>query len=270
MTRQLTVASASDAPFAEQLAAIVTLPESLREASGPADLIGIRGAAGWPAVAADAIRSGARGILVVAPVAADTAELEALATERRVPVVLDSPWAGNPAVAQSAPPFSALLGPGSLVEARADLPVGSDPEQGALDLLALVRRAVAPAAGLRVVRRGRTGWDAVAAVEGGASATLGVVLTDSLPPSATVRILGPVDSVVLTVPAPAAAAPGRVLVGRRDGETLLETRYETAHRAAWRRLHALVLDGEDSDDLAGFAADLRLLREAPGPARGSL
>ncbi|WP_210508724.1 hypothetical protein [Naasia sp. SYSU D00057] len=267
MSRQLTVGTAP-APHADTLAAVVTLPESLRRAGDAADVVGVLGIEGWPRAAADAIRSGARGVLVTEPVAADVTELTALAGERSVPVVLDSLWAPNPAVGRSAPSFALLADERALIEARVDLPVGSDLDQAALDVLALLRRATGPVTELDFVRHARTGWDAVASFGSGASGMLSVILTDSRPASAAVRIVKPADAVELTVPAPDTAAPGRAVVSGPDGETLLVTAYESAHRAAWRRLHGLVLDGVAAPDLEAFAADVRVLAAARGRRAG--
>jgi hypothetical protein len=262
MTTQLTVSTIGQSPYTDALAPVPTLPESLRRTSGSADLVGIRGVAGWTGAAADAIRNGARGVLVTAPSAEDTAELEALAAERKVPVVLDSLWAGNPAVDAGADGFAALADPAALLEGRVDLPAGSDTEQAALDLLALVRRAVAPVTDLRFVWRDAAGFDALASLETGSGAALAVILSDALLPGARLRIVRPKDAAEVTVPGPETAAAGRAVVSGPDGETLLETRYESAGRASWRRLHGLVQSGESAEDLAGFAADVRVLRSA--------
>jgi hypothetical protein len=263
MTTRLTVNTVAESPYTDSLAPLATLPESLRRAGGPADLAGIQGVAGWTGAAAEAIRSGARGVLVTEPAAEDTAELETLAGERRVPVVIDSLWAGNPAVDSGAAGFARLADGDALLEGRVDLPVGSDLGQAALDLLTLVRRAVAPVADFRFVRRDPAGFDALATLTTGAGAALAVILSDALPVRAALRIVGPRDAVELLVPAPATAAPGRAVVSGPGGETLLETRYESAARASWRRLHRLVLSGEVPEDLAAFAADVRVLRSAP-------
>lgn len=258
MTVQLTVAST----VPEILAPTVTLPESLRRTEAGADLVGLPGTAGWTESVAEAIRGGARGVLVVEPVAADPADLQALADERSVPVVLDSLWAGNPAVEAAASSFGALAEEGALVEARVDLPLGSDLDQAALDLLALVGRAVGPVGSLRFVRRNGSGWDALARFANGASGALGAILTDSRPPAATVRLVRPRDAVELAIPGPQTAAPGHAIVTGPDGATLLETRYETAHRASWRRLHGLVVGGGTAEDLAAFASHVSVLRAA--------
>jgi hypothetical protein len=262
MTAQLTVTSVPASPYTDPLATLASLPISLRRTEGEADLVGIRGATGWPGAAADAIRGGARGVLVTEPVPADATELLAIAAEREVPVVLDSLWADNPAVAASASSFAALSEDGALVEARVDLPKGSDLDSAILGQLALVRRAVGAVTELRFARRGPSGYDALARLDGGVSGSLTAILADSLAFSATLRIVAATDAVELSLPAPALAAPGRAVVSGPDGETLLVTEYATSQRGAWRRLHALVIAGKSASDLADFASDVQVLRAA--------
>jgi hypothetical protein len=261
MTEQLTVGTVSGRPAGGYLGA-VTLPESLSRADGEADLVGLAGTAGWADAAADAIRAGARGILVTAPVAEDTAELERIAAEASVPVVLDTLWAGNPAVETASAAFAAVKDAETLIEARVNLPLGADLDQAALDQVALLRRAAGAVAELRFVRRDSHGYDALATLESGAPASLAAILSAGLPQAATVRVIKPVDAVELYVPSPDTAAPGRAVVSGPDGETLLPTHYETGARASWRRLRGLVLAGDGATDLADFAADVRIVRAA--------
>ena len=262
MTDQLTVRSLPASPYTDTLATLASLPMSLRRTDGDADIVGIRGAEGWPRAAAEAIRAGARGVLVTEPGIADTAELEAIAAKAGVPVVLDTLWADNPAVQASASSFASLVEEGALVEARVDLPQGSDLDTAILGQLALVRRAAGAVTALRFARRGRSGYDALARIEGGASGSLSAILADALPVAATLRIVAATDAVELCLPDPALAAPGRAVVSGPDGETLLVTRYETGHRGAWLRLHGLVVAGRTATDLAEFASDVRVLRAA--------
>jgi hypothetical protein len=256
------VGSVPDCTYTDTLAALATLPISLRRTDGTADLVAIHGAEGWPRVAARAITGGARGVLVTEPHPADTAELHAIADEARVPVVLDGRWADNPAVTASASSFASLADRDALVEARVDLPQGSELEVALIGQLALVRRAVGGVTELRFVRHNASGYDAVGRIEGGASVSLTAILANALPVAATLRIVAATDAVELALPDPALAAPGRAVVSGPDGETLLVTQYETAQRGAWRRLHALVLAGDTAPDLAHFASDVRVLRAA--------
>lgn len=262
MITQLSVTSAGSKPFADPLAAIATLPMSLRATPADADLVGLRGAAGWPGIALEAIRSGARGVLVVDPVADETSTLEQVAADSGVPVVLDTTWAYNPAVRAAVDSFVRLSVPGALVEVRSNLPLRSSRSHALLDQLSLVRAAVGAVESVQYVRFDTYGFDAIGTLENGSRVTFAAILTNSVASSATVRIVRPTDAVELFLPAPTTAAPGRAVVCGPNGETLLPTKYETGHRVAWRELHASALAGALSGDLAGFSDDVRLVQTA--------
>ncbi len=263
MTTQLTVTASPAAQESGDVAQVVAaLPVSLHPASDRADLVGISGEDGWPEAAADAIASGARGVLVVDPVAADVDALIERAAAAGVPVVLDSPWAGNPAVEGAAAAFAAQHDPDSFAETRVDAPVASDLELVLLNQLSLVRAAIGPVTRIRFAHRNARGYDALADLANGVTAGLSAVLSDSLPHAASLRVLRSETAVELAIPAPVTAAPAHVTVSGPDGATLLPTLWETAHRAAWRRLHRLVQAGETAEDLAGFASDVAAVRRA--------
>jgi hypothetical protein len=258
MTAQLTVTSSPQANAAGDVAQVIaSLPVSLHPASdGQADVAAISGTGAWTDTALEALASGTHGLLIIHPSPGDVAGLAARAKAAQVPVVIDTTWAYNPAVAAAAEHFAARYDTDSLLEARVNAPADSDLDQVLLAQLALVRAAVAPVVNLTYARRNRHGYDALADLAGGARASLSAILTDSVRKSATLRIITPRTAVTLTVPGPETAAPGTVTVSGPEGATLLTTSYETAHRVAWRHLHRLVETRTPSDDLAGFAADL--------------
>ena len=263
MTSQLTVTSSPAADAAGDVAQVIaSLPVSLHPATGEADLVGIAGEGGWVAAATDAIASGARGVMIVDPSAADVTELVEQAEAARVPVVIDATWSHNPAVANSAAAFAEHHDADSLVESRVNVPLDSDIERVLLNQLSLIRTAVGPIESVTFPRKNSRGYDALASLVGGASASLTAILSNSVQQSATVRILKPTTSVELELSDPASAAPGHAVVSGPEGATLLTTQWETAHRAAWRRLHALANDGETAPDLAGFARDVAVATAA--------
>jgi hypothetical protein len=102
----------------------------------------------------------------------------------------------------------------------------------------------------------------MARLSGGARASLSAITTDSVPESAYLRIIKPETAVETVLPAPSTALPGRVTVSGPEGATLLTTKWETAHRSAWRRLHVLVQDGASDTDLTDFARDVYTIRAA--------
>jgi hypothetical protein len=177
-------------------------------------------------------------------------------------VVIDGPWTYNPAVADSAAAFAERDDAESLVESRVTVAVGADLDQVLLGQLALVRATVSAVVGLRFDRRNRTGYDAIGALASGARVSLSAILTDAEKPSASVRLIKPQNAVRLRVPDARTAAPGDVVISDEKGAVLLVTKWESAHRAAWRTLHGLVTSGSIASDLSGFAEDVSTLSRA--------
>lgn len=262
MTDQLTV-TASDAANRSGAVrqVIASLPVSLHPAAGSAerdsaDLVAVDGAPGWPAEAEKAIDGGARGVLVVRPVPADVRSLIEKAQARNVPVVIDSMWAYNPGVQNSAGAFAEIFDDALLLEARTYARTGSDWDRVLLDQLALIRAAVGPVRSFRFVRKSEHGYAALARFANGARASITAVRTDSVPESASLRSVKAKHIVELELPAPETAFPARVRVTGPEGSNLLETKWETPHRAAWRHLHGLATSGLTSSDLADFSEDV--------------
>lgn len=260
MTPQLTVLSSPEADASGGVPQVVaSLPVSLHPSDGadPA-LVAIAGTKGWTDKALDSLDSGVRGLMIIAPTAEDVTALRDRAVAASVPVVLDTEWAYNPAVAAAAPRFAALNDEDSFLEARVNAPAGAELDQVLLSQLALIRAAIEPVVALTYARRNRNGYDALAQLANGARASLSAILTDALPASATLRIIKPRHAVALALPAPGTAAPGKVTVSGPEGATLLPTQWESAHRTAWRRLHALAEAAQACQDLDAFAADSAL------------
>lgn len=263
MTTQLTVFASAEADAAGRIAeTVASLPISLHPGAEGADLVGLAGDPGWTEAARGAIGAGARGLLVVDPVAEDVTALSAEAEEAGVPVVLDSPWSHNPAVLESAGVLAERNDAETLLEVRVDLPVGADLDRVLLGQLALVRAVAGPVTRLRFDRRGRAGYDALGLLASGARLNLGAILSDALPAGATVRAIRATDAVRLSVPDPGTAAPGRLVVSDEHGATLRTTTWESAHRVAWRRLHQRVTSGAPWTELDCFEQDAAVAREA--------
>ena len=264
MSRQLSVVASPEADAAGAVAQVIaSLPVSLRPGTGAADLAAVSGA-NWAQDASAAAAGGAAGIMIVNPAATDAGRLDADMSGIEVPVVVDSTWSHNPAVAAAAPHFAALRerGEPAAFESRVDVPVRSDLEQVLLAQLALVRAAVEPVASLTVDRWNEQGYDIRATLAGGASIALAAVLTNGLPTSASLRALSRHNAVRLHLPDPATATCGTVTVSGPDGATVLPTLWETPHRSAWRELHRRVTDGESTSELDELVADIATLRTA--------
>jgi hypothetical protein len=256
MTTQLTVTASEATNRSGGVAQVIaSLPVSLHNALERPDLVAVDGSADWPAEVERAIDAGARGALVVRPVPADVSSLLEKMNAENVPVVIDAVWTYNPAVPTSAGPFAELLDNRALLEARVYVPTECDWDRVLLDQLSLIRAAVSPVRGFRFVRKSEHGYAALADLASGARASITAVRTDSVPEAATLRIVKAEHMVELELPAPQTAVPGRVRVSGPNGSTLLETQWETAHRAAWRHLHGLVVSGLTSSDVEEFRQD---------------
>jgi len=265
MTAQYTVIATSPVAEADGCVAqvIASLPVSLHPSSSAgADLVAVDGEAGWTERAERAIRGGAGGVMVINPGAEDVTSLREASEAMHVPVVVDATWTYNPAVEAGRSDFSARNDHNSLLEARVDVPVQADMERVLLAQLSLIRAAVDEVVSLRFVRRDRHGYDALARLSSAARVSLTAVATDSTPSSAYLRIIKPDNAVESVLPSPVTAIPGRVTVSGPDGATLLTTKWETAHRTAWRRLHRLVQTGRPGTDLRGFARDVFVVQAA--------
>ncbi|HWU48060.1 MAG TPA: hypothetical protein VN133_14985 [Humibacter sp.] len=254
----LTVAADSDALQPGAIAAaLASLPMTLRATSGPhAALRAIGGGAGWCERAAAALSEGARGVLVARPTAVDVAQLSALA-EHDAPIVLDTRWRHNPAVARVPELLAALDGGVSLFEAHAyvadegslddamrDLALLAQAAGGQMRHVSTVQRSVG-----RLVVHGQVGGDALHAV---------VDVTSVGSGTAWLRALGASGGVQLMVPDAGTARAARVTVTDPGGHTLLPLLHESAHRNAWRRLAADVQQGSPASDID----DLRIVTAA--------
>ena len=266
MTTQLSVFAAEAAASAGRIGeAVASLPVSLRPGSAEADLVGIAGAPGWTSAATDAIQAGASGVLVANPVPEDVTELQALISRRQIPLVIDGPWAYNPAVTDSAPAFTERNDAESTLQVRVTEAVGSDLDQVLVGQLALVRALLGPVVDLRLDRHNRQGYDATGRLKSGALVSLAAILTNAVDPSAVVHLVKATTAVRLSVPNAATAAAGSAVVSTERGATLLATKWETAHRVAWRTLHELVTSGSTCADLGAFAEDVALASHTARP-----
>lgn len=277
MSTQLSVAASPHADANGAIAQVIaSLPISLRSGSDRADLVAVSGVH-WAEDAAAAANAGARGIMIVDPLPSDASACAERVASAGIPVVVDSTWARNPAVAVAAPHFAALGAAGrsgtsdeGAFESRIDAPVGSDLDQVLLAQLALVAAAVGPVDSVTIERWNVHGYDARGRLRSGARVALAAVLTGGLPTCATLRVLTRHEGVRMHLPSPETASCGTVTVSGPDGATLLPTLWETPHRAAWRELHRRVNSGESTSDLDDLMAHIATLRSARSRVLGSM
>jgi hypothetical protein len=227
---------------------LATLPLSYPD---PAGVVFVDGDPGWPAELLRAMQANAAGIVVVHPRPLDFAEL--LTAETSTIVVIDSPWASNPAIGDAAEAFRATAADGSRVECRVITQPGSDFATALLDQVVLIRSVLGHVTNLRVVHLA----DRALHAEGSTDAALvdfSVVCTSAVPASASLRLLTADGSVELLIPSADTAQPARLTTVGPDGAVQTPTHYETGHRASLRRLRELHEAGS-----ADGLADLRHL-----------
>ncbi|MEC3853998.1 hypothetical protein [Paenarthrobacter ureafaciens] len=254
--KQYTVRATPEAQEAGAVAlAVASLPESFGPAASDnqADVQVISGQPGWTARAAEAIASGARGVVVVNPAAENTESLQANAQQSGAAVVLDQCWASNPALPGAEDTVRSMAGRAALLDTVATAPTGTDPGELFADHFATVVRLTGPLASLRLLTRGPRGYTATAVLTNGAPVALQGVVSNARPAALDFRLLTDDGGVSVTLPEPVAAWPATVKVTGPQGELLLPTIYESAHRATWRRLKEHLDAGTSPSDLHRFA-----------------
>lgn len=235
-------------------AIVSSLPVSLTFGRGFVDLIAVDGAPGWNDEVLRARDAGARGVLVVGPVAPESRGLSNVG----LPVVLDRSFAGNPGldnVTAELTGFDAR----ALLEVRVVVPTGADLQETLLDQLALVRAVDSAVDSAALVLRSTHGYTVRGRLDSGRAVLLTATVTDALPRSASLRAVGSDSIIDALIPSPAAARPLRMTVTTASGETLLPTRFETSHRHDWRRLIDLVNSERSSSDLEDFERDIGIV-----------
>lgn len=249
-------------------AALASLPVSFGPAAGPADVVAVSGDAGWTSRATAAVRGGARGVVVVEPAAEDPAALAAAAADRGAAVALDHGWASNPVLAgPGAAAVGALSGAVAdavLCDSVAYAAPGTAPENLLTRHLCALAACGVELSAHRVVRMDSRGYLVMARLPDGAPAALQGTTTSALPHTATVSVLTRTGRTDVTLPDAAAAWPAEIRVVTPDGAATLPTRFESAHRRSWIRLHAAVQTGAGLDDLERFAPVAALIRDLHG------
>jgi hypothetical protein len=238
MTDLLTVSLPPTLDVPPTHAVLASLPKSLRGVAGGGDLAAVDGTAGdWPERLAQAVESGVRGVLLANPGKVSPAALTPVAGTD-VPVVVYSPWALDPTVLAHREQIAHAAASAALVDLVSVVPAGARTlDDVVLDQLALARVAV-----------------------GEVPVDRSVVFSDFGTSSTRLSVRAPGEEWRLVFADPAYARP--TLAYRIDdaGEQLQPTLYETAHRVAWRELHAAVTTGaRPAYGLPELAADLELL-----------
>lgn len=277
MTTQLSVYADPRAEAAGAVSAVVaSLPLSFGPAAavGPAaagaeagtpDVIAVAGNAGWTGRAATAIRGGARGVVVSAPVAEDPAELTGAADTAGAVVVIDRQWAGNvaldPASGNVDGVVAEALKDAVLLDSVVVAAPGTDPLHLMTEQFAVLVQCGIEVKNLQMVQRNGNGYTVAGVLAGGAPVALQGILTSALPATASVSILTSTGRADVALPDPAAAWPAEVRAVTSEGATTLPTLYESPHRTSWSRIHSHLSSGNPANDLVQFTTVMSLLSQ---------
>jgi hypothetical protein len=229
---------------------LATLPLSFPD---PAGVVFVHGGPGWPAELLRAMRSTATGVVLVHPTPVDFADL--LSATTSTIVVVDSPWASNPATELAAPAFGAAAASGRRLECRVVMEPERDFSTALLDQLVLVRAVLGAVTKVQVKHVSERALYAEGLTETSVAIDFRIVCTAARPASATLRLLTNDGSVELQIPSGDTAQPARLISVGPDGALLAPTQYETGLRSSLRRLRELQAAGSPDG-----SADLRRLR----------
>jgi len=248
-----------------QRAAIASLPGRFRLAAGAADVVVLNPTPGtWPSDLERALDQGAQAVLVagraLAATGAARASLERAAAAR-IPVLLDTPYAGAVSWRSVSATVAADVDPEGVVDSVVTWPADDPDQAGArgralLDQLAVIRPLLGDsAAWLRLVNSSAGGYELVA--DDGPVATLTGVRAP---------VLTRLDVDVVTSRQHwrirfDSGAPARPVVIERmdsDGIASRPLRYEGAARATWARLHDQLTGQEPIQVEEVFLGDLEL------------
>ncbi|MFF2314771.1 hypothetical protein ACFVTE_00705 [Arthrobacter sp. NPDC058097] len=266
-------------PQAEAAGAVAAVAASLPLSFGPApaqgpardsspDVIAVAGHAGWTQRAAEAISSGARGVVVSSPVPEDVDPLAEAAADAGAAVVLDQRWAGNAAIAgfngNAHTVIGGALANAVLLDSVAVAPPGTEPLQLLTEHLSVIVQCGIELRNLRMIQRSPNGYTVAASLPNGAPAALQGIMSSALPATANVSVLTSDGSAGVVLPDPAAAWPAEVRAVTAEGATTLPALYESAHRTSWSRAHSHITSGKPATDLGQFRAALALLGQLTG------
>jgi hypothetical protein len=261
---RLSIRADTDASLGRTIeAAVASLPDSfLNATSNEANVVVTDGTQDWVDTAAETLRSGARGVMVVGPRRAEPAELiklAALADEHHAPVVCAYPWASNPLVAVVKESWPEAAGPSDFVEVTSDSASTSNAWIGAVvDQLMLVSTLFGELVGVRLLWRAPTGY-AIAAEIAVRDSSLPVSIiastSDHGQGGVTVRRMSLTHRTEIVIPFPKDARPARARLITESEEFVQPLLYENSLRASLLRLSDLVRRD------VGFGDDVRRLAQ---------
>ncbi|ALV41466.1 hypothetical protein AU252_10145 [Pseudarthrobacter sulfonivorans] len=251
MSNPFTVAAEETARKTGSIDAVVaSLPISLANATLEPDIVALDGSkTGWPERAQEALDRGARATVVISPTSTTG---PAPKTSSRI--LFDWAFASNPAVQKAAEAADRLVAPVTLLESRLVVPAGVDLNQVLLDQLTAIAHIVGenslPPGSIRRLHADEYGYQMSGTLAGGAPVTVSAVVTGAEHTHLEIRLLTQDESITVFLPAPDTAIPAEVRMTTHEGELLLPTQYESAHRSTWRRAIRTLSEEAETQDFA--------------------
>jgi hypothetical protein len=240
-----------------------SLPATLDLVSENADVQAVSGAPGWVERAGRALREGASGVVVVGPEAEAIGELRDTAADRDAFVILDQRWRSNPALDEAREAVGALDTPISFVEVAVNVAAVEDVDAAMHESVQIAGHIIGAVGNLRILHRQPRTALLSGTFADGAPLTVSIAVGPAIDRPFHIRVFAHSGAVHLSVPDPGTATPALVTILHADGSTTLPTRWESAHRASWRRVISAFDGGEHPDDLREFDdASQRLLSQA--------
>ena len=206
------------------------------------------------------------GMLFITGATARAGEADSLRElAKRVPVVIDLPWASNVALAKHCP--LRLDDPATAVSVVASISPDRPVLSACADMLtacALVTGGELSLLNLSHDHNGITGHGSVNEVP----LDLTLAVSTAATPVADIAVAGRNTHARVTLPDPITARPGHVRTTSLSGETLLPTCYESSRRTSLRRLIDARSEGFHPGHVETFAHALDLMSRAlPGWSR---
>jgi hypothetical protein len=276
--RRLTVAlDATDrVARARHEVVLATLPAQFEPTSeAEADVVVVSGLrTGWIDVAADALRAGARGVLIARPGTGDPEAVRVLAaaaagTGAVVAVetlVVDPAWSAALARLRASLPGASLLHAVTALDGADDDGRGRVLAVGLLEQLALVRSVTGGLDEMTADFRGGGSGYWISGAARGVPVSLAGTISSAGAPALRLDLVTSAEHWKIRFDTSAPAGPTHVARFDADGGELWPEVYERGHRVVWRQLAAALLEGAAiSYGLADLADDLALAERLTRP-----
>lgn len=255
----ITIAADLEASTAGALRWVVaSLPASLDLVADKADVRAVTGTAGWARRAEQALRDGAAGVVVIAPEMEPVAGLRAVAAEKDAFVILDQQWRSNAVLDDARSAVSNLEAPFTFAEITVNASETASLDRAAVESLQIAEHVFGGVNTPRLLHRQAHSVLLGASLAGDAPLTISLAVGPVYDCPFRLRVVTVLGSVLVSLPDAETAAPALVTIVHADGATTRPMRWESAHRASWRRAITAFENRDRPDDLGEYDQASRL------------